>query len=330
MRRLLAVAATLLGLVAIAWGLGSLQHAIPLPATGGPWPVVATTTIAADLARQVGGDRVLVEALMGPGVDPHQYRAREGDLGRILGARLVVYHGLHLEGRMTHVLESLSRLGVPAIALGEALPKDQILRHGEAPDPHVWMDVGLFAQAVPALVEAFSRIDPAGAEEYRQRGQDAARRLGELDDWVRNQVRSIPPGQRLLVTAHDAFAYFGRAYGMDVRGVQGLSTVTEAGARDIGLLAEEVARRRVASLFVETSLSPRLVEAVVRSAAAMGHEVSLGGSLFSDSLGTPGTPEGTYEGMIRANVRTLVEGLGPGATDRRGRGIVDPEHSEGL
>lgn len=309
MKRLLTVAATMLGLLAMALGLGSLSSRSSGPLAPGPLPVVATTTIAGDLVRQVGGDRVQVTSLMGPGVDPHQYRAREGDLGRILEARLVVYHGLHLEGRMTHVLEALPRLGVPSLALGESLPEDRILRHGEAPDPHVWMDVGLWAQAVPPLVEALCRIDPQGADGYRQRGEQTVHRLAALDAWVQDQVRSIPPEQRLLVTAHDAFAYFGRAYGLEVRGVQGLSTVTEAGGRDIGLLAEEVARRQVASLFVETSLSPRLVEAVMRSVAAQGHTVGLGGALFSDSLGSPDSPEGTYEGMIRANVRTLVQGL---------------------
>ncbi|HXF70127.1 MAG TPA: zinc ABC transporter substrate-binding protein [Thermoflexus sp.] len=271
--------------------------------------VVTTTTLVADLVRQIGGDRVEVVSLMGPGVDPHLYRARESDVWRLMRADLIVYHGLHLEARMGDVLAGMARW-VPTVAVSEAIPSDRLLYlEGEIPDPHIWFDVRLWKQAAESVARALSDLDPAHAIQYQTNRLAYQRELEALEAWVRAEVARIPPEQRVLVTSHDAFGYFGRAYGFEVRGLLGISTASEAGLADVQALAEFLARRRIRAIFVETSVPVRYLEAVQEAARARGWSVRVSGPLFSDALGEPGSPEGTYVGMIRYNVRTIVQAL---------------------
>ena len=273
--------------------------------------VVATTGMIADIARQVGGERVQVTGLMGPGVDPHLFKASEGDVGTLAQADIILYNGLHLESKMGDVFAQM-RDRIPTVAVAEALDTAVLLRPPEfagAFDPHVWMDVGLWRHAVERVRDALSELDSAHAEQYRA---DAARYLTELDSldaYVRAQVQRLPEERRVLVTAHDAFNYFGRAYAFDVRGLQGLSTATEAGTADVRALAVFIRERELPAIFVETSISPRTIEAVQAATRALGHDVRIGGSLYSDALGNPGTPAGTYIGMIRHNIDTIVAAL---------------------
>lgn len=273
---------------------------------------VATTSIVADVVREVGGDRVVVTALMGPGVDPHLYRASEGDVRRMGEADIVFYNGHHLEGRMGEVLAEMGERATPTVAIAEVIGEAALLRPPEfegAFDPHVWMDVSLWRNVVSRVNESLAAIDPTHAAEYQARASDYTARLDALDAWVRERTGRVAPERRVLVTAHDAFNYFGRAYGFEVRGLQGISTVAEAGTSDVQELARFVADRRIPALFVETSVSPRSIEAVQAAVRARGFEVQVGGDLFSDALGGAGSGAETYEGMIRHNVNTVVRAL---------------------
>ncbi len=276
--------------------------------------VVATTSLVADLARQIGGERVRVTSLMGPGVDPHLFKASEGDVTRMAGADLVLYGGLHLEGRLSHVLERLSERGIPCVAVTSGIPKERLIwpdASATSPDPHVWHDVALWMEAARTTCAVLSQLDPAGAEGYAARCQATLEELARLDAEVRERLRAIPPERRVLVTAHDAFAYLGRAYDLEVRGIQGISTVAEAGVRDIQDVADLIVKRGIPAIFVETSVSPRVIEALQAAVRARGFDVQVGDALLSDALGDPGTPEGTYVGMMRHNVAALVRGLWP-------------------
>lgn len=273
--------------------------------------VVTTTSLIADAVKQVGGSRVEVTALMGPGIDPHLYKAREGDVLRLARADIVFYHGLHLEAKMADILAKMGRW-VPTYAVGNAVdPADLIYPEGSAgnPDPHIWFDVRLWMQVVSYIAEALAERDPVHREVYRANSHAYLRELAELDGWVREWVGRIPPEQRVLVTAHDAFGYFARAYNFEVRGLQGISTVAEAGIADVQELADFIVRRRIRAIFIESSVPVRNIEAVQEAVRARGWEVAIGGQLYSDSLGEPDTEAGTYTGMVRHNVRTVVEAL---------------------
>lgn len=254
---------------------------------------------------------------MGPGVDPHLYRASEGDVTRMSEADIVFYNGLHLEGRMVEIFERMAAQGARTTAVASSIDSTKLMSPAAfegAHDPHVWMDVAMWSETVASVVEALSELDPQHAEEYEARAEAYRQRLASLDQYVREQVQRIPEPQRVLVTAHDAFNYFGRAYGVEVRGLQGISTVAEAGTADVQELARFVADRRIPALFVETSVSPRSIEAVRAAVQARGFNVSVGGNLYSDALGGEGSGADTYEGMIRHNVDALVTAL-TGAVD---------------
>lgn len=274
--------------------------------------VVATTGMIGDIAARIGGPAVHVETLMGPGVDPHLYKASAGDVRRLAGADLVLYNGLHLEAAMGEVLEELGKRK-RTVAVTESIDR----RHLSAPpefqgswDPHVWFDVRLWMQAARRIEEALASADPARADGYAERGAVVQEELEALDGWIRRRVAEVPPERRVLVTAHDAFGYFGRAYGFEVRGLQGISTAAEAGTADVQRLAAEIASRRIPAVFVETSIPRRTLEALQAAVRARGFEVEIGAPLHSDALGNPGTPEGTYIGMVRHNVNSMVEALG--------------------
>lgn len=277
--------------------------------------VVATTGMIADIAARIAGDVAHVEGLMGPGVDPHLYKATAGDVRRLAGADLVLYNGLHLEAAMGEVLEGMERRK-RTIQVTEWIPRTELMappEFGGAYDPHVWFDVRLWSRVAERIESALIEADPAGAVHYRTRGAAVRAELAELDAWVRERTSTVPPERRVLITAHDAFGYFGRAYGFDVRGLQGISTAAEAGTADVQQLAGFIAERRIPALFVETSIPRRTIEAVQAAVRAQGFEAGIGGALYSDALGSGGTPAGTYVGMVRSNVETIVNALTGGA-----------------
>jgi manganese/zinc/iron transport system substrate-binding protein len=279
---------------------------------------VATTTVVADLVRQIAGARVDVDCLMAAGIDPHSYKATPRDADRLARANLVVASGLHLEGKLADLLERLSRR-VPLIAVADAIPASRLLDAGAGlHDPHVWFDAELWSLGVPAVAERLAKLDPPHAEAYREAGRAYAERLVALDGELRESLAEIPLERRVMVTAHDAFRYFGRAYGIEVVGIQGTSTESEAGLGDINRLVDLVVTRKLPAVFVETSVSDRNVTALREGAGARGHTVGLGGRLYSDSLDAPGSGAGTLEEALRANVATIVSALAKPAPARSG------------
>jgi manganese/zinc/iron transport system substrate-binding protein len=292
--------------VAVACGGGSPEEA------DGPLRVVATTTIVGDLARTIGGDDIELDTLMGAGVDPHLYKPSAGDVRAMAAAELIVYNGLHLEGKMTEVLEEMGTRGVETVAVAECVDPANLLSipgYDTMHDPHVWFDVELWQKAAACLRDTLARVDPEHADAYQVRGDALIADLAELDAWVHDRLATLPEERRVLVTAHDAFSYFGRAYGVEVRGLLGVSTAAEAGTADVQNLAEFIAGRSLPAVFVESSVPPRFIEALTEAVAARGREVSIGGSLYSDALGTPGGNAETYIGTVRENVDTIVGAL---------------------
>jgi manganese/zinc/iron transport system substrate-binding protein len=274
--------------------------------------VVTTTGMIADVVKNVGGDRVSVEALMGPGVDPHLYKASEGDVIRLQEADVIFYNGLHLEAQMGKVLERLNEFGKRTVAVTDKIDRSLL----ESPaafagnyDPHVWFDVTMWMKTVEQVKETLIEMDPAHTDEYEANAEAYLKELEALNQYVLDQAGTIPADQRVLITAHDAFNYFGRAYGFDVRGLQGISTEAQAGTADVQELASFIAEKQIPAIFVESSVPQRNVEAVQAAVQAKGFDVQIGGSLYSDAMGTAGTPEGTYIGMVRHNIDTIVKAL---------------------
>jgi len=283
-----------------------------------PPQVVATTTIVADLVRRVGEPDVKVVSLMGAGVDPHLYEASAGDVRKMAAAAAIFYSGHHLEGKMTDLFARMAGRGRKTVAVAECLPAERLLPAGEdtpLKDPHVWFDVGLWAGTLPCVAEALAEIVPRRAEEFRRRAAAYAQELAVLDAEVRATLAAIPAERRVLVTAHDAFAYFGRAYQVEVYGLMGINTAAEAGTEDVQRLADVIVARRVPAVFVESSVSPRAIQALVEAVQARGHRVAIGGSLYSDALGSPGTPAESYVGTVRENVNIIVTALASTASE---------------
>ena len=282
--------------------------------------VVATTTNVADLVRSVAEDRVRVISLMGSGVDPHLYKASAGDVRRIAEADAIVSNGLHLEGKMAELLDEVGTRGRRTLAVASCLPEGELIVAGGFSgihDPHVWFDVELWSRTVVCVAGLLEEIDPTGASGFRRAASAYQAELESLDAWVHDRIRTIPEDRRVLVTAHDAFAYFGRAYGMEVRGLLGVSTASEAGTADVQELAMFIAERNIPAVFVETSVAPRYVQALREAVLARGADVVIGGSLYSDALGDPTGDAATFVGTVRANVRTIVEALGGRVEDDR-------------
>lgn len=273
--------------------------------------VVATTGMLADAARQIAGDQATVVGLMGPGVDPHLYKATQGDLTELRKADLIIYNGLHLEGKMGEVLGKLGREKA-VFAAGETLPRSALRNAADgsdAYDPHIWFDVSLWRQAVAAITEELAATDTLHREVYQQRGQDYLSQLDSLHRWVGETLAQIPDSSRVLITAHDAFEYFGAAYQIEVQGLQGISTVAEYGLKDVKELVDLIVERNIKAVFVESSVPVKSLEAVVAGCRQKGHEVRIGGTLYSDAMGEAGSDAGTYLGMVRHNVETIVAGL---------------------
>jgi manganese/zinc/iron transport system substrate-binding protein len=304
---------------------------------GGPIGLVTSTALVADLARNVGGDNVDVVSLMGEGVDPHLYKGSPRDVRALADAELILANGLHLEGKLITVFERLGR-HKPTHLLGEALTEkrqaagmaDPWIRDEGAPDPHCWFDVSLWREFTELTVGILAGFDPANEAAYRQRGEAYRRQLDSLDAEIRAAITRLPADRRLLITSHDAFRYFGRAYGIQVEGIQGLSTESESGVRRTNELVDLVVARKVPAIFVESSVADDNVMALVEGARAQGHALRVGGSLFSDAPGAFGTPEGTYLGMMRHNVRTFVESMTDQATAANPRAMVEISARPGI
>ncbi|MEQ8390881.1 MAG: zinc ABC transporter substrate-binding protein [Thalassospira sp.] len=277
-----------------------------------PLNVVATTSMIADAARQVAGDRADVTALMGPGVDPHSYRQTRSDIAAMARADLVLWHGLYLEAQLEEFFLDLAKRR-NVVAVGEAIDKDKLLSHAEYNgryDPHVWMDPQLWESVVYAVRDALIKADPNGEATYRANADKHVAEIDKLIDYMKAVAVTVPEKSRVLLTAHDAFSYFGRGYDFDVLGIQGISTESEAGLRRVEELVNTIVDRNISAVFVESSVPERNVRALIEGAGARGQDVVIGGTLFSDAMGEPGTYEGTYIGMIDHNVTLITRALG--------------------
>ena len=273
--------------------------------------IVCTTGMIKDAVQNIVGDKAKIEALMGPGVDPHLYKATQGDLQKLQQADIIVYNGLFLEGKMGEILQKLKRKKT-VIAMAELLPESSYINNTEfqgAFDPHIWFDVYLWKEAVQFLGEELIKTDSLNKALYRKRTKTYELQLDSLHKEVQSQIRVIPEDKKVLVTAHDAFAYFGRAYGVEVRGLQGISTLSEFGLRDVSNLVEFIVQNEIPAIYTETSVSEKAIKAVLEGSKSKGHNVVIGGSLYSDAMGEEGTFEGTYIGMVHSNVEKIVSGL---------------------
>jgi manganese/zinc/iron transport system substrate-binding protein len=273
--------------------------------------VVTTTAQLADAVENIGGEHVVVNSLMGPGSDPHLYVASESDVSRLSEADIIFYNGLDLEARLNRVLRQLGQQK-PVIAVGETVTRIHLLEGGEENeehDPHIWFDVQLWMQVVETVRDTLIEIDPDQTAVYQANAEAYLTELADLHAYVLAQTHRLPTEQRVLITAHDAFRYFGQAYGFEVHGLQGISTEAEAGTADVQQLAAFIAENQIRALFIESSVPVRNVEALQAAVASRGFQVEIGGELFSDAMGRPGTPEGTYTGMVRHNIDTIVNAL---------------------
>ena len=276
-----------------------------------PIRAVATTGMVSDVVKNIGGDRIQLTTLMGAGVDPHLYKPSERSVIALAEADIIFYSGLHLEAGMGRVFEHMQEKN-RTIAVTDGIDRSLLSAPPEFEgnyDPHVWFDVSMWMNTVPIVRDAFIARDPDHAQLYDQRAEAYLQQLRSLHQYVQEQAARIPESQRVLITAHDAFNYFGRAYDFEVRGLQGVSTATEAGAGDVQSLANFIVTRRIPAIFVESSVPPRTIEAVQAAVRARGFDVQIGGELFSDAMGTEGTPDGTYIGMVRHNIDTIVQAL---------------------
>ncbi len=276
----------------------------------GKLKVVATTTIIADVLRELSGDLVEVEALMGPGVDPHLYKASAGDVDRMVKADMVVYNGLHLEGRMGEVFEKIQNKII--FAVNDNIDESRLLdsdTYAGYFDPHVWFDIIIWEDATRRMAEGLKELDPENAEEYDKNLARYLKELEDLDQYVRDRTEELDKDKRILITAHDAFRYFGIQYGFDVRGLQGISTDAEAGTSDIRNLADFIVEKEIKSIFVESSVPRKNIEALQEAVMAKGFQVEIGGELYSDSTGGVGTAAESFIGTVKSNIDTIVDAL---------------------
>lgn len=275
--------------------------------------LMVTTTIGMikDVTDNVGGEHVEVTGLMKSGVDPHLYKASQGDIKKLDQADLILYNGLHLEGKMGEVFEKMEE-EKPVVAVTKDIKEDLLLTPQDGStehDPHVWFNVQHWITVTETIRDVLVEEDPDNADEYKENADQYITKLEELDSYVNEEIATIPKERRVLVTAHDAFGYFGEAYDIEVRGLQGLSTASEYGSKDVSTLRDYLVEKEIKAVFVESSVPKKAIEAVVEGAKEKGHEINIGGELFSDAMGEEGTEEGTYIGMVRHNVDTIVSAL---------------------
>ncbi len=304
-----------------------------LPAQGAvykgkyPYRVGATVGMVADIVRQVAGEKGKVTGIIGAGVDPHVYNPTRSDVAVLIKSDIIFYAGLLLEGQMADILVKVSKRR-PVYAVTELLKSDYLIHDEQTnhEDPHVWMDVQGWMKAVEVVEQSLMEFDPKNADTYRNNAADLLEKMAELDAYARKVIASIPKELRVMVTAHDAFNYMSRAYDIEVLGIQGISTESEAGLKDINRLVDLLVRRKIKAVFVESSVSDKNVKALIEGAAARGHKVTIGGELFSDAMGKAGTYEGTYIGMIDHNVTFIARALGGTAPEKGMQGKLSPAH----
>ena len=280
--------------------------------TNGKLQVVTTTTMITDLVKNIGGDKIEVQGLMGAGVDPHLYKASEGDVSKLFNADVIVYNGLHLEGKLEDVFEKMRHQNKKTIAVSEAVDKVTLIGSeyfASNYDPHIWFDITNWEIITKYVVAQLVTLDAKNAAVYKENGIKYLAELASLKTTITEQIKTLPKGKRILVTAHDAFNYFGKSFDFQVVGLQGLSTATEAGVKDVQKMAKFIEANDVKAIFVESSVPKRTVEALQEAVKAKGKQVVIGGTLFSDALGSAGTIEGTYIGMYKHNVKTIVTAL---------------------
>ncbi|MGC1471586.1 MAG: zinc ABC transporter substrate-binding protein [Psychroserpens sp.] len=274
--------------------------------------VVTTTTMITDLVKNIGGDDINIQGLMGSGVDPHLYKASEGDVTKLVEANVIFYNGLHLEGKLVEVFEKMGTATKTPIALGEELDKRTLIGSdyfASNYDPHVWFDIKYFSQFAKKVTQVLSEKDPEHAVNFKANETVYLAKLEALEVKIKAIIETLPQEKRILVTAHDAFNYFGKAYDFEVVGLQGLSTATEAGVQDVQKLSAFIIEKNIKAIFVESSVPKRTIEALQAAVKSKGHDVEIGGTLYSDALGSAGTTEGTYIGMFEYNVKTIVQAL---------------------
>lgn len=273
--------------------------------------IVCTTGMLGDAVKNIVKNQAEVSTLMGPGVDPHLYKATQGDLKILSDADIIIYNGLHLEGKMGEVFEKLKNRKTIIVA-ADGISKADLINTTEfqgAYDPHLWFDVALWNRVVNYIGEKLSKLEQIDKNQVLENSKNFQNELSTLNDWVKNEIQKIAPERRVLITAHDAFGYFGRAYDIEVRGLQGISTVSEYGLKDVSDLVNFITERKIKAVFVESSVSARSLNAVVEGCKSNGHPVKIGGTLYSDAMGEAGTAEGTYIGMVKYNVSSMVENL---------------------
>ncbi|MDO4292999.1 MAG: zinc ABC transporter substrate-binding protein [Eubacteriales bacterium] len=278
----------------------------------GKWKITATTTMLYDLASVIGGDQTEVTALMSPGVDPHLYQASAGDVETMQESDIVLYNGLHLEGKMGDIFASLTDQGHEIICAEDGIDPSKLLADEDNPeihDPHIWFDVSIWMDVAKHVAGRLEEIDPAHADVYAENLNQYLKELEALDQYIKDRVLELPENQRVLITAHDAFRYFGRAYGFEVKGLQGISTEAEAGTADVSSLAQFIADNKIKAIFVESSVPPKNIEALQAAVKSKGFEVEIGGELYSDSLGDEASGDGTYILTCKANIDTIVDAL---------------------
>ncbi len=316
-------------MIAVCSGCASSTQLDDRQDSAGKVRAVCTVGMVAELVRNVGGENVVVDQLMGSGVDPHLYKATRDDVAVVLSGDIVFYCGLLLEGKMSDVLGKLSKRQ-HVIAVTNKIDRASLLSASEAGDefdPHVWMDVSLWSQSAEAVMEELSKLDPTNSEAYRSNLDHYQEQLQRLHSYATQSIASIPKESRILITSHDAFSYLGRAYGLEVVGVQGLSTESEAGLQQINHLVDMLVDRNIKSVFVESSVSEKNIMALIDGAKSRGHTINVGAELFSDAMGATGTYEGTYIGMIDHNITNIVRALGGNAPERGFQGLLAIEHA---
>ncbi len=274
--------------------------------------VVTTTTMITGLVKNIGGDKIGVKGLMGSGVDPHLYKASEGDVSKLFEADVVIYNGLHLEGKLEEVFEKMEYQNKKTIVISDIIDKNTLINSENFAsnyDPHIWFDINNWIKITTYVAGKLGELDAKNAEVYKANAKKYIEKLIRLNTEIDTKINELPEEQRILVTAHDAFNYFGKQHKFNVVGLQGLSTATEAGVQDVQKLAKFIIENEVKAIFLETSVPKRTIEALQAAVKSKGQEVVIGGTLYSDALGNAGTEEGTYLGMYKANVKTIVDAL---------------------